>query len=48
MYLRAAPWVGLGVLLAVRPVADTEDGKGLGVWSTLAMEEGIFWYVGEG
>ena len=26
---------------------NTEDGKGLGVWSTLAMEEGIFWYVGE-
>ena len=21
--------------------------KGLGVWSTLAMEEGTFWYVGE-
>ena len=22
--------------------------KGLGVWSTLAMEEGTFWDVGEG
>ena len=27
---------------------NTEDGRGLGVWSTLAKEEGIFWYVGEG
>jgi len=34
-------------LLTVRPVAE-EDGKERGVWSTLAMEEGTFWYVGEG
>jgi len=26
---------------------NTEDGKGNGVWSTLVMEKGIFWYVGE-
>ncbi len=24
-----------------------EDGKERGVWSTLVVEEGIFWYVGE-
>ena len=27
---------------------NTEDGKERGVWSTLGMEEGIFWQVGEG
>jgi len=26
---------------------NTEDGKERGVWSTLAMEEGTCWYVGE-
>ena len=26
---------------------NTEDGKGNGVWSTLVMEKGILWYVGE-
>jgi len=27
---------------------NTEDGKERGVWSTLVMEEGTCWYVGEG
>ncbi len=26
---------------------NTEDGKERGVWSTLVMEEGTCWYVGE-
>jgi len=29
-------------------VLNTEEGKERGVWSTLAMEEGICWYVGDG
>ena len=26
----------------------TDNGRGLGVWSTLVMEEGTFWCVGKG
>ena len=39
--------LGVGGLLSVRPVAVKQDGKQRGVWSTLAMEEGTCWYVGE-
>ena len=47
MYRRAAPWVGNHA--DVRPITEnTEDGKERRVWSTLVMEEGIFWYVVEG
>ena len=44
---RAAPWVGWGSCLQSIQSLNTEDGKERGVWSTLAMEEGTCWYVGE-
>ena len=48
LYRRADPWVGWGSCWQPDQLLNTEDGKGLGVWSTLVMEEGTFWYVGEG
>jgi len=48
MYRRAAPWVGWGSCLQPDLWLNTEDGKERGVWITLVMEEGTFWYVGEG
>ena len=48
MYRRAAPCVGWGSCLQPDLWLNTEDGKERGVWITLVMEEGTFWYVGEG
>ncbi len=46
MYQRPAPWVVGGLAGSQCYSLNTEDGKERGVWSTLATEEGIFWYVG--
>ena len=39
---------GMGVLRAVRPVAEHRGGKRKRSMETLATEEGTCWYVGEG
>ena len=39
--------MGLGSCWQSDQLLNTEDGKELGVWSTLATEEGTCWYVGE-
>ena len=40
--IKQSMWTGVGLGL------ELEISRGLEVWSTLAMEEGTCWYVGEG